>query len=234
MDTPTLPDGATESVYTVTEAARLARVSVQALRQRIQRGTVATTRVLRDRRVVLGVSHDELVRAYPELAEAAAVDLERVLSGMPPPERELLEEVEERAHELEGALDRARRVALAARRKLEGEREARARLQGVVADQERRLAELQTERTRLEHRVVDLEGRLLFLDAGGEVPEREPWWARRVVWARFLVAAVVLITIMLSVGSAYGRYLDGRIRAGVRPLESRVEALRGDLTTRAP
>lgn len=50
--------------YTVTEAARLVGISPQAVRERCQRGTVATVSILRRGRRVLGIEHAELVRHY--------------------------------------------------------------------------------------------------------------------------------------------------------------------------
>lgn len=205
---------ATEStapVYTVTEAARLARVSVQALRQRIQRGTLRTTRMVRDRRVVTGVPRDELIRAYPELSEAAVEDLERVLSGEGSANLARVSELEESSKSLETERDKARRAILVLRKRLTAEREIRARLEGVVEDQERRLEELTAERARLERRVVELDNRLVFLDGGEEdLPPDGPWWASSVVWTRVLVAAVVVATFFVA-GSAFWDNLETRL-----------------------
>jgi hypothetical protein len=218
---------ATESrapAYTVTEAARLARVSVQALRQRIQRGTLRTTRMVRDRRIVAGVPRDELVRAYPELAEAAEADLERLLHGEDPAERERLQDLEQSSSRLESERDKARRAILVLRKRLAAEREVRARLEGVVEDQERRLEELSTERSRLERRVVELDNRVVFLDGGQEdLPPSPEWWRSGVVWARVAVAAVVVTTFAFA-GGAYWRNMEARLDAQTRKLFASIQS----------
>ena len=188
-------------VYTVTEAARLARVSVQALRQRISRGTLFTTRVVRDRRVVAGIPRTELARAYPELADAESSDLDRILHGTPT------------AATASKAYEKSRQVIAQLRRKLAKEREIRARVQGVVEDQERRLEELQIERVRLERSVAELDNRLIFLDGfRDEAPARPAWWRRGTVWARVVVVGIVLATFFAA-GGAYWQQLDARFEA---------------------
>jgi len=203
----------TAPIYTVTEAARLARVSVQALRQRIQRGTLRTTRMVRDRRIVAGVPRAELIRAYPELSEAAVEDLERVLHGEDPVERERVVALEETSTKLETERDKARRAILVLRKRLVDEREVRARLEGVVEDQERRLEELGAEKSRLEGRVAELDNRLVFLDGGeDELPQPVEWYRNGVVWLRIAVVAVVLFTFNFA-GSAYWSSLESRLDA---------------------
>ncbi len=217
---------ATESsapIYTVTEAARLARVSVQALRQRIQRGTLRTTRMVRDRRIVAGVPRSELIRAYPELSEAAVEDMERVLHGEDPVERERVVALEESSTKLETERDKARRAILVLRKRLLGEREIRARLEGVVEDQERRLEELGAENARLQGRVVELDNRLVFLDGGDdELPQPIAWYRNSVVWLRIAVLVAIGVTVNAA-GSAYwsnmNALLDARL-AGVLAAES--------------
>jgi hypothetical protein len=198
-------------VYTVTEAARLARVSVQALRQRISRGTLSTTRMVRDRRVVAGVPRGELARAYPELADAADADLDRILHGEPtggPPAATQQEAATGAKHD-----EKTLELIVRLRRKLVKERDARARLEGVVEDQERRLEELQIERMRLERRVTELDQRLIFLDGfEDDAPRLPSWWRRGVVWARIAVAVVVLSTFFAA-GGAYWQQLDARFQA---------------------
>ncbi|MFT5285434.1 MAG: hypothetical protein ACI8TQ_001599 [Planctomycetota bacterium] len=202
-----------DTMYTVTEAARLARVSVQALRQRIQRGTLNTTRMVRDRRIVAGVQRDELIRAYPELSEAAVEDLERVLHGEDPGERERVNELEQSSTKLETERDKARRSIMVLRKRLLGEREVRARLEGVVEDQERRLEELGEEKSRLEGRVRELDNRMIFLDGGeDELPQPIAWWNNPVIWIRTAVIAVVLFTFNAA-GAAYWGNLDKRLDA---------------------
>ena len=209
------------TVYTVTEAARLARVSVQALRQRIQRGTVATIDVERDRRTVTAIEHEELARAYPHLQEADTEEVDHVLRGTPSPDRERLEELERVARAQQADLGRAKKTVLGLRKKLEGERELRSKLQGVVEDQERRLLELQAQRTRLEQRLTELDNREIFHDVQEHEELRGPWWRSGLVWMRIGVVAVVLATAFAA-GGAYWSHMDEAIERGVQRIEERL------------
>lgn len=222
-----------DAAYTITEAARLAQVSVQALRQRVQRGTVATTRLVREHRVVVGISHDELVRAYPDLAGSRPDEIERALRGEAPPEREQLQRVEVRARELGSELERLRAANAQLRQRLAQEREERVRLEGVAQDRERRLAEAAAQRERLAVRVAELDNRLVFLDGGtDDAPPAPPWWRSGVAWVRLAVGAVVLLTAFAAGGAFWDRLdrsLQSNLDAGLRKLESDVEALREEL-----
>ncbi len=222
-----------ESVYTVTEAARLARVSVQALRQRIQRGTVATLETVRDRRAVTGVARSELIRAYPELAKAEG-DLDHLVRGEPTEARQRADELESRTAHLSKELARARGAVQTLRGRLRDERETRARLQGVVVDQERRLEGLSGERLRLEERIRELDERVVFSaglaeESVPEVSAPTSTWGRGVVWGRLAVGLVVVATAFLAGRQGSGRDQEyAELRSGLDRLAESVEALRAE------
>jgi len=216
---------------TVTEAARMAEVSVQALRQRIQRGTLETVQVTRNGREVAGVSLETLERLYPGVSKkAAARDAgsdEQVLARLEQ-EREravaLRAELETRVADLGAERDEARERARALRKKLEREREQRARLEGAVAEQERQLAEQSEAIAGLKSQVVQLQDRLALAD---QSVDREPVTAVRQngpVWPKAAAVAILLATCFFAGRTLWGRF-DQRMARQDIALRTELQAL---------
>ena len=146
----------------------------------------------------------------------------RYVHGEDPAGKERVNELEETSTKLETERDKARRSILILRKRVSNEQEVRARLEGVVEDQERRLEELSTEKSRLEGRIRELDNRLIFLDGGeDELPQPVAWWNRPVVWIRIAVVAVVLFTFNAA-GAAYWGNFDKRLDARLSSFQAQL------------
>ncbi len=205
-------------VYTVTEAARAACVSVQALRQRISRGTLSTTRVVRSGRVVLGIGREELAQHYAELLDASSVGKSSAKSSSGSGES-----ASASAGESEAEIDQLlRRRLKPLRRRLERETVARERLLGSVeslqqqlAEQRNEMSDLVAERRVLSERLIQLEDRLVVFGNGQAIRSQSTKDSASAVWIR-VVVGVLFVAAMILFGTRFWSELDRRLDAHQR------------------
>lgn len=205
-------------VYTVTEAARAACVSVQALRQRISRGTLSTTRVVRSGRVVLGIGRKELEQHYEKLLDASSVGKASSKGSTGSGESASASAGESEA-EFEQLL---RRRLKPLRRRLERETVARERLLGSVeslqhqlAEQRSEMSELLAERRVLAERLIQLEDRLVVFGNGQAAQSQSTKESASAVWIR-VVVGVLFVAAMILFGTRFWSELDRRLDAHQR------------------
>jgi len=119
-----VPNGSEPQAVTLAEAARLAGVSERAIRARVERGTLPTSRAVRGGRVVALVELHALAVAYPQIQAAPQLI-------KPEPEPPDIQRATVELQRVEADEDRAQELEL--RAQLAAAREEVARLSGMLA-----------------------------------------------------------------------------------------------------
>ena len=175
-----VPNGSEPQAVTLAEAARLAGVSERAIRARVERGTLPTSRAVRGGRVVALVELQALAVAYPQTAPQP-IELR--------PEPLELERASVELRKVEADEDRAQELEL--RAQLAAAREEVARLSGMLALSEKveqsaqryadkleaKLATSTREALSLAHQLGRVEGQHARTVEQLESASR-PWWRR--------------------------------------------------------